>query len=122
MRIDQGLLGRLQDDGVPGGEGGSQLPDRHEDREVPRDDLPDDPEWLVEVIGDGVGIDLRDATLLCPDRPREVAEVVDGQGQVRSHRLADRLAIVPGLGQGEVGEVGGHALGDGVENDGPLGG
>ncbi len=54
----RGLLGGLEHDGVARGQRGRELPDRHQDREVPRDDLPDDAERLVEVVGDGVLVDL----------------------------------------------------------------
>lgn len=36
------LLGRLEDDGVAGGQGGADLPRQHEQGEVPRDDLTAD--------------------------------------------------------------------------------
>ena len=38
----------------PGRQRGRQLPRRHEQREVPRNDLTHDAERLVEVVGDGV--------------------------------------------------------------------
>ena len=62
MDRGRGLLGRLEHDRVAGGQRRGQLPDRHQDREVPRDDLPDDAERLVEVVGDGVVVDLRRAS------------------------------------------------------------
>ena len=43
---------------LPAASAGRELPDRHQDREVPRDDLADDAERLVEVVGDGVVVDL----------------------------------------------------------------
>jgi hypothetical protein len=45
-----GLLGGLEDDAVAGGERRGELPRGHEQREVPRDDLPDDAERLLEVV------------------------------------------------------------------------
>ena len=42
----------------------------------------DDAERLVEVIGDGIGIEFGDAAFLGPDDAGEVAEVIDGEGQV----------------------------------------
>ena len=59
----RGLLGRLEHDGVAGGERRGELPGGHQDREVPRDDLADDAERLVEVVGDGVVVDLGRASL-----------------------------------------------------------
>ena len=52
------LLGGLEHDAVAGGQRRSQLPDRHQQREVPRDDLADDAQRLVEVVGDRVVVDL----------------------------------------------------------------
>ena len=76
------LLGRLEHDGVAGGQRRGELPGGHQQREVPRDDLADDAERLVEVVGDGVVVELARCALLGADRAGEVAEVVDGQRQV----------------------------------------
>ena len=64
------LLGRLQHHAVAGGQRRRELPDRHQDREVPRDDLADDAERLVEVIGDGVVVDLARSRLPAPGSRR----------------------------------------------------
>ena len=76
----------------------------------------------MEVIGHGVVVDLADRALLRAHAAREIAEVVDRQRHVGESRLADRLAIVPGLGGGERREIGLHPVGDGVEDVGALGG
>ena len=76
----------------------------------------------MEVVGDGVGVDLGDAAFLGPDRAREVAEVIDGQRQVGGQGLADRLAVLPALGDRKHLEVGLDPVGDLVQDDGPLGG
>jgi hypothetical protein len=56
-----------------------------------------------------------------PHRAREVPEVVDRQRQVGGHRLADRLAVVPGLGHREHLEVGLDPVGDLEQDVAPLG-
>ena len=117
----RGLLGRLEDDAVAGGQRRGELPDGHQDREVPRDDLADDAERLVEVVGDGVVVDLGDAALLGADGAGEVAEVVDGQREVGGQGLADRLAVVPGLGDREHLEVLLDPVGDLVQDVRALG-
>ena len=61
----------------------------------------DDAERLVEVVGDGVVVDLRQRALLAAQDTGEVAEVVDRQRQVGGQRLADRLAVLPRLGDRE---------------------
>ena len=76
------LLGGLQHDAVAGGKRRRELPHRHQYREVPRNDLPDDAERLMEVIGDGVVIDLGERAFLGADAAGEIAEVVDGERHV----------------------------------------
>ena len=56
---------RLEHGAVARGDRRGHLPGRHQQREVERDDLPDDAERLVEVVGDRVLVDLRDR---CPPR------------------------------------------------------
>ena len=59
-RIEAGrLLGRLEHHRVTGGQCRGQFPGGHQDREVPRNDLPDHAQRLVEVIGHRVLVDLR---------------------------------------------------------------
>ena len=114
-------IGGLEHDAVARRERRGELPHGHEDREVPRDDLADDAERLVEVVRDGVLVDLGDRPLLRTDRAREVAEVVDRERDVGGERLADGLAVLPRLGDGDPLEVLLHAVGDLVEDVGALG-
>jgi hypothetical protein len=113
------LLGGLQHDAVARRQRRRELPDRHEDGEVPGDDLPDHAERLEVVVGDGGVVDLVDRSRLRSDDAGEVAEVVDGERHVGGHRLAHRLSVVPGLGHRQQLEVLLHAVGDLVEDDGP---
>ena len=112
----RGLLGGLEHHGVAGGQRGRELPDGHQDGEVPRDDLRDHAEGLVEVVSHGVLVDLGQAPLLRPDAAGEVAEVVHGQRQVGSQGLTHGLAVVPGLADGEHLQVRLHAVGDLVQD------
>ncbi len=91
---ERGLLGGLDDDAISGGQGRGELPNRHQHREVPGDDLANYAQRLMEVIGDGVVVDLRDRPFLRAQRAGEVAPVVDAQGNVGEGRLSDRLAVV----------------------------
>ena len=83
------------------GQGRRQLPRRHQEREVPRDDLSDDAERLVEVVGDRVVVEFGDRALLPAQNACEVPEVVDRQRDVRGQGLPDRLAVFPALGHGD---------------------
>ena len=82
---------------------------------------PDHAERLVEVVGVGLLVDLRDRALLGAHRAGEVAEVVDRQRHVGAQRLAHRLAVLPALGDGEHLEVLLDRVGDRVEHGGALG-
>ena len=117
----RGLLGGLDHDGVARGQRGRQLPHPHQQREVPRDDLADHAERLVEVVGDGVLVHLGQAALLRADRAGEVPEVVDGQRDVRVEGLPDGLAVVPRLRDRQHLEVLLHAVRDAVQHERPLG-
>jgi ParB family chromosome partitioning protein len=57
-KIERRLLGGLEHGAVARRQRGRQLPRRHQQREVPRDDLADHAQRLVEMIGDGVVVDL----------------------------------------------------------------
>ena len=66
-------------------------------------------------------IDLADRTLLGADRAGEITEMVDGERDVGGHRLADRLAVVPSLGERNLLQIRLHAVGDLVEHLRPFG-
>ncbi len=97
------LLGGLEHDGVTGGQRGRDLPCGHQQREVPRDDLPAHADRLAQRVGvpfgtrqprhrrgDGPALDLRGPA-------RVVVEDVGRPHHV--HRLGDgrRLTVVDGL-------------------------
>ncbi len=117
----RGLLGGLEHHGVAGGERGRELPGGHQQREIPRDDLRDHAQRLVEVVGDGVLVYLRDRAFLAAQRAGEVAEVVDGQRDVGGQRFAHRLAVLPALGDRERFEVLLHPVGDLEQDAGAVG-
>ncbi|EYU00624.1 putative transcriptional regulator [Pseudomonas aeruginosa PA99] len=108
----RGLLGRLEHHAVAGGQRRGQLPGGHQQREVPRDDLPDHAQRLMDVVGHGAVVDLGGGAFLGADAAGEVAEVVGGQGNVGVEGLAHGLAVVPGLGDGEQFQVLLDAVGD----------
>ncbi len=113
---DGGLFGGLEHDAVAGGERRRDLPGGHQQREVPGNDLADNAERLMEVIGDGVVVDFRDRAFLRAEHASVVTEVVDRQGHVGIGRLADRLAVVEGFDQGQGGEIVFDPVGD-LEQD-----
>jgi hypothetical protein len=96
--MEAGVFRRFKHDGVSRRQRGGQLPDGHQDREVPGNDLADYTERLVVVVRGGVVVQLGKPALLRPDGGGEVAEVVRGQRDVGGQRLAHSLAVVPGFG------------------------
>ena len=103
QRRQRRLLGGLENDGAAGGERGTELPGRHQQREVPRDDLADDPDGLAQRVGvevrarhvghrdvDGLAVDLGGPA-------GHVVEQVGGERHVRAERDGIGLAVVERL-------------------------
>ena len=104
QRRERRLLGRLEDDRAAAGQRGPELPGRHQQREVPRDDLPDDADRLLEREGQvarpGWAQRERDRVALDLRRPaRHVVEQVGGERDVGDARDRHRLAVVERLEQ-----------------------
>ncbi len=108
----RGLLGGLEHHAVAGGQRRGQLPGGHQQRKVPGDDLANDAQRLVEVIGHGVGVDIGGGAFLGANAAGEVAEVVHRQRNVGVQGLTHRLAVVPALGHRQRLQVGLDALSD----------
>ena len=108
QRGQRGLLGRLEDHAVTGGQGGAELPRGHQQREVPRDDLPHDAERLAQRVGVEVGpghVGHRDVDRVALDLggpAGHVVEQVRGQRHVRGLGHGERLAVVQRLELGEL--------------------
>lgn len=69
----RGLLGRLEHHAVTGGQRWGEFPGGHQDREVPRDDLPEHAPRFMDVVGHSIAVDFGGA-----DATGEVAKVVGG--------------------------------------------
>src|SRR5690606_36808457 len=107
-RAQRRLLGGLQHARAAGRERRAELPCRHREREVPRDDLPDDADRLA------AGVRLERAAAAAADRDvdrrafdlrrpaRHVAEIVAAAWDVDDARHDLRLAVVDALELGEL--------------------
>ena len=93
-RGERRRLRRLEHDGVAARERGRDLPREHQQREVPRDDLPGD--------ADRLRLPVRERVLELVGPARVVEEVRGGERQVDVARLLDRLAAVQRLEHGEL--------------------
>jgi hypothetical protein len=109
---DRGLFGGLEHDRIARTERGCEFPRGHEDRKVPGNDLAHDAQRFVIVIGDGRLVEIAQRAFLSAHAAREIAEVVDGEGDVGVQGFADRFAVVDGLGVGELLEILFEAVGD----------
>src|SRR5476651_932542 len=112
------LLGGFEHHAVAGSQGRGEFPRGHQQREVPRDDLPDHAQRLVEVIGGGQFVDFGGATFLRTNAPGEVAEMVSSQRHVGVEGFAHGFAVVPGFGDSEDFEVLFDAVSDFQQKDG----
>ena len=100
QRRERRLLGRLQHHRVAARERDAELPRRHQQREVPRDDLADDADGLAAGVAEHplAGDRHRDRLALDLRRPPGVvAELVDHERDVGDARDRDRLAVVERL-------------------------
>ena len=95
----------LEHNCVTGGQRWGELPDGHEDREVPRDDLAYNAQGFVEVVGDGVFVELGQVAFLRADRRGEVTQVISSQRDVGGEGFTDWLAVVPGFSNGDLFEI-----------------
>ena len=113
------LLGRLEDHRAAGADRRRNLPRGHEERIVPRNDLPADADRLAQreaqrVVRNGhdVAVDLRG----------EAAVVLEAGGDVGDVelRLDDWLSVVDRLQLGELGRVVANDLGEAKQNAAAL--
>ncbi len=118
---DRGLLGGLEHAAATGRQHRGQLPGGHQQGEVPRDDLADHADGLLEVVADGVLIQLGGRALLSANTACEVAEVIHHQRQVCRQGFAHRFAVLPGFGDGESLDVLLDAIGDAQQQIAALG-
>ena len=108
QRGQRGLLGGLEHHAVAGGQRRAELPRGHQQREVPRDDLPDHAERLAQRVGVEVGarhVGHRDVDRVALDLggpAGHVVEQVGGQRHVSRLRHGERLAVVQRLELGEL--------------------
>ena len=73
------------------------------------------------MIGDGVVVEFRQRAFLGTDAAGEIAEMIGRQRHIGVGRLADRLAVVHGLGIGEQFEIFLDPISDLVQHSGALG-
>ena len=120
-RRERRQLGRLDDDGVAGGERGRELPDRERQGRVPRDDRGDDADRLAHRVVEHLGLVQRDGLAGEPVGPaREELQVLGGE-----HCLAggerERHAVVLGADAAELHRVLRHELGQAEQGLAALG-
>ncbi len=100
-----GLFGRLEHDAVAGGDRRRDLPDRLQQRIVPRNDAADNAERLAQRHVDVRPWNWNGLTLDLGAHPSEILERVDRGHRVDGFGVADRLAGVDRFQFGELGAV-----------------
>ena len=121
QRRQRRLLGRLQDDRAARGERRGDLPDRHQQREVPGDDLRADADRLAQRVA-RAGRGPRPGS----SRPRSWSASRRSSAGARPRpatspfAAGERLAVVERLELGELVAVGLDQLGEAVDQPGAL--
>ena len=105
QRRERRELGGLEHDGVPGGEGGRDLPRQHEQRKIPWDHLPDDAVRVL--IRELSREQLRPAGV--------IGEVAGHERNIDVACFANRLAVIDGLEDGKIARVLLNATGNRVQ-------
>ena len=100
---------------VAGGQRRRQFPDRHQDRKIPGNDLSDNAQRLMKVVGHRVVVEFAERAFLGAYAARKVAKMVDRQRQIGEIGLADRLAVVVGFDRGEERQILLHAVRNAIE-------
>src|SRR6202042_3215200 len=92
---------RLENRAVAGRQRRSDLPCRHQQRKVERNDLSYDAQRLLKVVGVSLVLDLGYPAFLGGYRRGEVPEMIGRQRDVGRERLAHRLSVLVTLRYGE---------------------
>ena len=103
-------FGWLHDHAVARRQSGSQLPCPHENREVPRNNLPDNAQWFMKMVGNGRICNFAQGTFLRAQAPGKIAKMVNCQRNVRRQCLTDRFAVIPCFRSGKEVKTGLHAV------------
>src|SRR5437870_8162170 len=96
QRAEWRLLGWLEDHAVAAGEGRRELPRGHEQREVPRDDLPHHADRLAQRVAEVLPRKryLLSRSIELGHPAGVVAKCGCGQRHVKQQRIVDRLPVV----------------------------
>src|ERR1700722_378774 len=103
---------RFDDHAISGDNGGRQFPGSHQQRKIPGDDLADDAQRFLEMICNGVVVNLAQCSFFGADAAGEVAEVIDGKRNISGASFANRFAVVQSFGEGEKLQIFFHLVGD----------
>ena len=114
-------LGRLEDHRVSGREGRAHLPAAEHQREVPRNDRPDDAERLAQDVVQEPRFDRNDVALELVGHAAEVAEGGRRSNDVQVSAVADRMTGVEALETCQFVGMGLDQIGQ-PEEDPPAGG
>ncbi len=111
-----GLFGRLEDHRVAGGERRAQLPAGHHQREVPRHDGSDHPEWFAGHQRQCRLLDRCDLIVDLVDRFGVPGDTVGSGRSVIAHGIADGFAHVQRLQQRQLQFVETHQFGEALQD------
>ena len=111
----------MDDDGTACGECGGDFPSRHQEGEVPRNNLTDDADRFAQYDGQVFGVKLGGGAFFAADDAGEITEMVGSQRDVGGAGFADGFAIVQRFLQGEQFQVFVNHIGDFVEYGGAFG-
>ena len=84
----------MDNDGATGGKCGRDFPGSHEEREIPRNNLPDDANRFAQDDGKVFFVQLVGRAFFATNDASEIAEMVGGKRDIGSACFADRFAVI----------------------------
>ena len=111
----------MDDDGTACGKCGCDFPSRHQEGEVPRNDLTDYADRFAQYDRQVFGVKLGGGAFFAADHAGEITEMVGSQRDVGGAGFTDGFAVVQRFLQGEQFQVFVNHIGDFVEYGGAFG-
>ncbi len=116
------LLGRFHHDGAAGGQCRAPFPGRHQDRKVPRDDLPGHANRFATGVAQIIAANRDRAAVNLVGVPGVIPQAVDRQRKVDVATVVERLSVVERFEPREVIDFRFHSVGESIHQPSAVAG
>ena len=120
-QAQRGAAGRVNHDGTTGGQRRGDFPSRHQEGEVPRNNLADHADRLAQYDRQIFLIKLGSATLFTANHTGEIAEMIGSQRNIGGASFTDGFAVIQRFLQSKQFGIFIDYIGDFIQNSRSLG-